>query len=481
MNSIIRLTLIAFMACYYLSGQAQITFEKLIPGVHQAVGWDVVQTSDSGYVVCGDDYYYYGQWPNYAGTLIKTDQHGNKLWSHLYGLSFENHLYSVRETSDGGLIACGSTWADTMMNSLLLSTDSEGEILYIRSYPIRKSGSFARSVRQCDDQGFIICGSVYPDSSETGMRSYLLKTNSDGDTIWNRLYSSPIDEYGVAVICLPDSGFALLSINSDNTEGNTILRKLDGNGIIEWEKIYPAILGADLAKINNDGYIIVGTKLSEPYDKIGLIRTNSSGDSTWFKVFPEQADGNSVAVTEDGGFLVGGTIYNSPDIGLHQLYLLRTNPNGDPVWTRKWGGTSSDYGASVAVTFDSGYIFTGYTRKPNTDTILVYLIKGNEDSTTIGVFEQTSREELYLYPNPSNGILNIRLHEPAEDILLEIRDILGNSVYSERISQVSNVLSRRIPVERSGIYLVTIRTPEYSRTGKVLIHCRDNHPGPSGN
>jgi len=68
--------------------------------------------------------------------------------------------------------------------------------------------------------------------------------------------------------------------------------------------------------------------------------------------------GNSVALTPDGGYIVtGGT--NSFGAGDSNLFLAKFNSFGDLIWAKTVGGVDWDKGYSVAPTFDGGYIVTG--------------------------------------------------------------------------------------------------------------------------
>src|SRR6476469_1215406 len=60
--------------------------------------------------------------------------------------------------------------------------------------------------------------------------------------------------------------------------------------------------------------------------------------------------------TDSGYVIIGSNTVTSQDIG-----LIKTNSSGDTVWSKTMGGTASDYGKFVQQTSDGGYIITGYT------------------------------------------------------------------------------------------------------------------------
>jgi hypothetical protein len=69
--------------------------------------------------------------------------------------------------------------------------------------------------------------------------------------------------------------------------------------------------------------------------------------------------GYSVQQTTDGGYIVAGSSSNSGDHSV--VYLLKTDNNGDTLWTKSYWdwGINHDWGYSVQQTTDGGYIITG--------------------------------------------------------------------------------------------------------------------------
>ena len=47
--------------------------------------------------------------------------------------------------------------------------------------------------------------------------------------------------------------------------------------------------------------------------------------------------------------------------GNWDVWLIKTNADGDTLWTKTIGGSGNDAGYSVQQTIDEGYILTGYT------------------------------------------------------------------------------------------------------------------------
>ncbi len=85
-------------------------------------------------------------------------------------------------------------------------------------------------------------------------------------------------------------------------------------------------------------------------------------DTIWTKTFGGSlADvGNSVMQTNDGGFIVAGTT-SSFGAGGQDVYLIKTDENGDTLWTKTFGGTGNDRASKIVQTIDNGYAIFGTT------------------------------------------------------------------------------------------------------------------------
>jgi hypothetical protein len=133
------------------------------------------------------------------------------------------------------------------------------------------------------------------------------------------------------------------------------------------------------------GYIIAGWSFSYGAGNgdIWLIKTDANGDSLWTRTFGGNANdcGTSVEVTTDGGYIVGGYT-RSYGTGSSDIWLIKTDSLGDEQWSRTFGGSDGDYGYSVQQTSDRGYIVVGFTESYGSAYDAVWLIKtdslGNE-------------------------------------------------------------------------------------------------------
>ena len=83
------------------------------------------------------------------------------------------------------------------------------------------------------------------------------------------------------------------------------------------------------------------------------MKIDQNGSIDWTKIydFPDtKEEGYGITCLPDGGFAVCGRVHGTGTINAGQMWLLRTDANGDTLWTREWGSTvanSPDWGKTV--------------------------------------------------------------------------------------------------------------------------------------
>jgi len=342
---------------------------KTYGGPDYDTGFSVLQTSDGGYIISGRlalGYVY----------IIKTDTNGDTLWTKKY---FGYDGRSIQATPEGGYIVAGYRTGDVF----LVKTDANGDTVWTRSYG-GVDRDFGYSVLQTSDGGYIIAGRT--ESFGAGKYDiYLIKTDANGDTIWTKTYGGAEDDYGYSIQALSCRGYIITGYTKSYGMGGSdvYLIKTDSNGDTLWTKTYGGPYdeeGWEVQETTDGGYIIAGHTYSfgSGNADVLLIKTNANGDTLWTKTYGGTGNdlGFSIKETFDSGYVITGYTY-SFGAGSRDVYLIKINRYGDLIWTRTYGGVHKDCSYSVQQTSDGGYIITGWTESFGVGLYDVYLIKTN--------------------------------------------------------------------------------------------------------
>jgi hypothetical protein len=134
--------------------------------------------------------------------------------------------------------------------------------------------------------------------------------------------------------------------------------------------------GYSVQQTIDGGYAIAGTTYSGGAGgRVWLIRTDPNGDTLWTRAFERGSydEGRSVRQTADSGCIVAGFTERTGSGA--DVLLIKTDANGDTVWTRTFGGKNGEQGNCVQQTWDGGYIITGFTMSYGAGRDDVWLVK----------------------------------------------------------------------------------------------------------
>jgi hypothetical protein len=150
----------------------------------------------------------------------------------------------------------------------------------------------------------------------------------------------------------------------------------------EWSKTFGGIdddRAYSVQQTSDGGYIITG--ITDSYGAgsrdVWLVKTDSDGNKQWDKTFggTNIDDASSVQQTSDGGYILAGYT-GSYGAGGFDFWLVKTDSEGNKEWNRTFGETVRDEAYSVRQTSDGGYILTGFTESYGYD---FWILKTDSD------------------------------------------------------------------------------------------------------
>lgn len=475
--------------------------------------------------VSGIHYYYDPSdstwYPSQDVWVLKTDSNGVIEWQKcLGGSGFESGIAPV-ETDNGYVILCAansSNDGDITNNHggvdyWLVKLDYSGTLIWQNSF-----GSYddemPYSIANTTDGNFILAGHEY--SIDSGMISghhganyadlWITKINSMGNLIWQKCLGGSSNEFFGSVKVDSFGNIYLVglasSIDGDVTchtgtpfHGLTWLLKLDSVGNILWQQCYGGTSDDEIfsLELNGSKILMAGFSNSTNYDltqnfgyrDAWILLADTSGNI----VFSQNYGGSrpdefwDAKFTNDGKIIAGG-LTNSNDVqvnGNHStasdVWLISVDTLGSLLWQKCFGGTAPDQLTSILCSNNGSIQFSAWSQSINNgdaigcntnasftlgDFLLIEL------NSIVGIDELNSKSELYLFPNPCNGIFNISLRNQPNQFDIILFNALGE-IELEKAGISGSLITLDISDRPKGIYFVKTMDGDHVAM-KKLIH-----------
>lgn len=372
------LLLIPICIFQFINAQPETIWTSFFGGSSDEYGECVQQTSDGGYIIIGRTHSY----GNGSGDiwLIKTDSNGDSLWTRTFGGNDTEYGYSTQQTTDGGYILLGVTqsFGSGYYDFWLIKTDSTGNEEWNQTFG-GTGYDQGYSVQQTSDGGYILTGNQQFNTSD-GEQLLLIKTDSSGNTLWTKIYGSDGNDDGKSVQQTADGGYIIVGrkATSTNVGDGVWLLKTDSLGDTLWTKLYTATgdfgltgsNGESVKQTTDGGYIIAGNIYENGDNNIWLIKTDSEGDALWtksFGTFNSDEYGQDVEETSDGYIIAG----NTSDAGYWDGILISVDSEGNQIWEKPYDYNMEDAIYSISITNDYGLIMAGYSWSGNSQVLLI--------------------------------------------------------------------------------------------------------------
>ncbi len=320
-----RFIIIIFLCCFAASVFSQ-GFTKTYGGSATDIGSSSVQTADGGYAIASISENFGSK--GFDMVLMRADFEGKFLWAKNYGTQYKEQCYDITNAGDGGFVLAGYS-----------GLDANG-----------------------DDNDF-----------------YIVKTDAKGNEQWAKKFGSTKDDRIYSITTSKLGNYACVGSSFNGTDYDAVILLLSPTGQLLWTYTMVGVGNQQAKEVIevNDGYVFVGTTQVQVAGGIEdrnvlLAKVNKSGTLQWFNSYggKELDEGNGLAQTNDGGFVLAGRTSTNIDI-----LAIRTDALGNELWNKKFGTAYEDEAYSVVVNADNTYTFAGNqaTDAINTDGYLLNL------------------------------------------------------------------------------------------------------------
>lgn len=455
----ILLTLIAAP----LDAQPVITQQQAYGGPMYDSANEAIRTTDDGFLLVGFSTCTYG-----AGEsdlfLVKTAANAEQEWIELYGGARGDYGTSVCMTPDGDYIAVG--WTESMgaggRDVYMIKVDGSGNLLWERSYG-SPGADGANHILPLADGTFLVTGFSSFDW-ETSMHDvYLLKIDTDGDTLWTSSYPAPHSQRGQKAIVRSTGGFAIAgatgTIGTTNREAYLLLTDSDGGfqsshmgGGVGYDWAY------DIIETESGSFAMTGDADIHGNDLMNLYFCEFDADGTFLRHRSHGQShfydyGRAILPLPDGYLMAGSSRVLSSF--KDQMYLVKIDPSGLAEWRVALGSDEADaWVADMLHVQENTYALIGHMTVPGGGGVNAML---SFVELPVNDVEEQPAEAPHGFhlappkPNPFNPTTEIQFSlDFPTDLTLGVFDLQGRLVRSLASGNYANG-THRVVFDGSGL------------------------------
>ncbi len=406
----------------YLNAQT-ITWQRTYGSLIDEQGSTISQTFDGGYIFAGVR--------AAVGTfVIRTNSTGDTLWSRIIN---DGNPTRIRQLKDSNYLIIGHARGASGFHTdgFAVKINDKGNILWSRLYggglPDHLQGLY-----EFQDRTLLFAGTTVVSFNPDRINYFIIKTNADGDTLWNKSF----DSTGVLSALEPVPGIGFLLSGAMAVLIDSSGSKISSNRLLPGIGIYAA---------DHNGFLFMNRRDSIRIG-ISLIRTDMNFVQIW-ESFIHDSDmslyGYSVIRVGLSYVVTGQAITPTGETG---LFICKTDLFGNIGWQREYFKNKHyNSGAKeVALCQDNGFVLIGQS-KPYFGQLDIAVSKtdsnGLFNTTDIKNETKISTRTLTMsqnYPNPFNAQTKIFFSIAINsDIVFRVFDNSGKLVNEMRLGTMS--------------------------------------------
>ncbi len=485
-----------------------IQWQKSLGGTYNEIPYCMQQTFDNGYILAGVTDSNDGDVSGIHGSkdcwIVKLFSDGTIEWQKTLGGSNNDIAWFIEQTADNGFIVAASSTSsngDITVNHgssdfWIVKLDAGGSIQWQKSLG-GSANDDPYSIKQTPDGGYIACGrSSSNDGDVTGNHGandvWVVKLNSLGDIEWQKSLGGTNQDIPYSLKQTLDNGFIIAATtqsNNGDVSGNHgaedyWLVKLDSTGAIEWQKTlggtgYDRTCG--VVQATNGDYIIAGDADSNNGDVTNnhggtdfwIVSLDSAGTINWQKTYGGGSSDytHSISKTANGYIVAGTSTSNDGDVSGHHgstgvsydIWAIEIDTSGLLLWQKSLGGSANDEAFSAHQDSLGGYIISGSSWSNDGDVSGHHGTGINDDfwivklSNPIGIQNQELETTLAIYPNPSSGNVYIELQNPEPLSIITVYNMNGIELLSTTKHNES-IIEINLSSLATGMYILSIKT-----------------------
>lgn len=326
------------------------------------------------------------------------------------------------------------------------------------------------------DSGYMLAGMTM--SSGLGyVDAYMIGLDKRGKKIWENTFGGKEDDR-IFDIINNGAGYVMAGYTASYGAGDNDFYMISANekGDMKYSKTF-GTPGKDeaysLVETPDKGYVLAGMSYStgkNGYPQAYAVKTDADGNSIWSMTYSSgKYDVASCVINAvDGGYIICGTSAAPSGHGMQDMLMLKLDSRGNTLWAKFYGGAQPDFGSRVVAARDGGYAMIGTTASFGAGNSDIYLVK--TDALGNSLWART-----YGGPGVDQGVTLINSGDGgyilggnsesfsygSSDLLVIAVDASGNSLWTRHFGGKSDDYLGGIVKNKDGGYAIAGWTSSY--------------------
>ncbi|MBK6399526.1 MAG: T9SS type A sorting domain-containing protein [Bacteroidetes bacterium] len=341
------------------------------------------------------------------------------------GVLVQDHIYSILLDSSENIVLSGNTkdFIQQTSSAAVLKTNTDGNLLWFKLYAYTPTNNDATASLLLPDNNYVVAGTL-SDSSWGDNSSFIFRTDSNGNLVWSKIYS-----FNLPTIYLYSLSNYNGSIYTGGTLNNTqtgtfqdfFFTKLDYNGHVVWSKyLYDTLDNEfhDFSITSDGGIAFSGDRLIDNFPAntdIYFGKLDSTGQLLWSKqILLPGFEGNRSRIRETiDGGYMVFTYTQSVGLGSSDFLFLKTDSIGNVVWSKLIGTINSEVPATINQLPNGSFSVTGLVGTSNSDVAVGFNIDLSGNVSSVSTYGLTNGTRFGVSAVLNNYIVNAGDHSPS--------------------------------------------------------------------
>ncbi|MHA2092478.1 MAG: hypothetical protein ACW98K_16645 [Candidatus Kariarchaeaceae archaeon] len=239
--------------------------------------------------------------------------------------------------------------------------------------------------------GLIVCGFFLITVVLTPI--FEIKGNETITPVWERVYESPNEDAPTQMLTVSDGYLLTGSRNRGGADQLPWLIKVDMEGNHLWNQSYTPSLKPQghvrsITQSPDGGYVLTGLASSTDSSTwdLWILKTDENGNEEWNKTINGTEDGpdygSQIVTATDGGYLIGGATQSelaSTESWDTDYWLLKIDTFGNLEWNKTYRREGYDQGTAFIPLNDGNYLLSGLSDHPHS----IWILKLDENGTVL--------------------------------------------------------------------------------------------------